>query len=201
MRLDLTRQRLIGLRRAVLCLLLIPFLSSTSPAMPSFSSFRGVVVPIYIGPNEPASAIVRIARIRTELQRKAFFRIGFLRQVIVEDVELKLLSTNELEASLASAARMLRALSGKDFEIRGVRIIFPGTGERIIARKMEFSDDNWSLTNVRIKGRPDIQSEDSELPEAALVVAGSRIGELLVRRGTNTVVLNVRDDFSSKSTK
>lgn len=99
-----------------------------------------ITLPLFAPGNGPPSAVVQIDSLRTEFQRKGFFRIGVLPVTIAEGVTVELRDP----AALAQAVRALpRTLPGRPagaFEGRRFELRFPRestarlTAERVVFR-------------------------------------------------------------------
>jgi len=114
------------------------------------SSMQGVTIPIF-GEGTRAVAVLKIERIQTVHQRRAFFRIGLLKEVEIEKAELKLISEGSIDHALNRVAERLKLVrSEADFVMRGFRITRKGTPEPLISATAARVDASlvWTLSNV-----------------------------------------------------
>jgi hypothetical protein len=61
---------------------------------------KGMVMPVYVRGHSQAAAVLRIERISAEYQRKGFFRIGLLPQIVAEGVSIELRQSGALTNAL-----------------------------------------------------------------------------------------------------
>ena len=133
-------------------------------------------------------AVIRTEAVRTDYQRKGFFRIGVLPMVVLEGMNVELCDPSRLLTSLTNVnARLtVRGSGRRAIECKGFSLSLPGLAEPVLrAKRVRIENGSqWRLDEGLASGP---EGDALVFRSAILKVAGPETG-LLVCNTTNGVV-------------
>lgn len=161
---------------------------------------RGMVSANYDRQTGERYATVRIRRLAQDYQRKGFFRIGVLPEVVGEGVSLECHNPARLATAFATLQNRLKDLArGASIELRDFEIYCPTERPlRLQARRVRVSGTECVLFDVALIGSPEGERRTSR----ATLVVDEDAGTLTLRTaddGVWKVVLSDHDSASGKS--
>jgi hypothetical protein len=115
--------------------LLTCFLVSEAPAQAgalSAGSIRDAVVPFYVPSVAEPVAILRIANIFQDYERKGFLKIGVLPVEVMEGIDLDVVSPQEAANSLEAMRRWMKSEGDTRIELRGLKLKFATSPARVV---------------------------------------------------------------------
>jgi hypothetical protein len=161
-------------------------LTVTAPAEPaslglfgSAAGMKGAVIAIYLGKESEPSSTLRVRVVRTEYQRRGFFRIGLLPMAVLEGVKIEVRDAQSLSNSLAHCQQWFGSRNARFLELRDVQLIAvgPSTNRLACGRARPAADGKWELLDgVTLDSEP----IRTEAPQATLQVTGPSSGQLLL---------------------
>lgn len=137
---------------------------------------RRATVPIFLG-NDGPSALLKIESIRSDYQRKGFFRIGVLPQIVVEGVQITLFRRDDYIDSLLQIADSLKnPKQNCPVILRRLSLSLPDQiNPRLSVASIHFSEPGlWKLIGIQFHDA----GKTIEAPEGTLQLSGRRAGTL-----------------------
>lgn len=119
------------------------------------SRARGAILPIYLDREPTPAAVVRVDEIYTQYQRRGFFRIGLLPQLVAKGVTLELGQTAQMTNALRTFRPQLFAVHGSDpFLCCGIKVRRQNDSRLLLqAQSLKFNDQGqWELTDGNLHG-------------------------------------------------
>lgn len=144
-------------------------------------SLGDVVLPVYRGDQKEPFAIYRARSIRSDFQKRGFFKIGLLRTVIAVGLEVELAQPDSFSEAMDLLPAVLPELKKKSFSIQDFSVRMRGE-ERPLLKAREATPSktrgNIFLSGVRIRGAT------NEITSAELRLNGPHTGEITSDSGT-----------------
>lgn len=145
----------------------------------SGAGIKGAVITMYLGTELEPSSTLRVKTVRTEYQRKGFFRIGLLPMAVLEGVTIEVHDAQSLSNSLAHCQQLFGSRNTRLLELRDVQLIAAGSSTNHLAcgRARPADDGKWELLDGVTF---DSEAKRAEAPQAILQVTGQSSGWLLL---------------------
>jgi hypothetical protein len=140
--------------------------------------FQRAVIPIYSGPEQRLSAVVRVDKSYTDFEKHGFFRISALPVAVLDGVTFEIKDSAPAAQTLARVGQWLGVDAGNHLELRQVKVV--GSAGRVLegARAVFQGHDRWKFTGgVRLLSGANETKADS----ATLQVSGNLAGQVLLQ--------------------
>ncbi len=145
--------------------------------IPPGSVVREISIPIYATAATSPSVLLRARQLRSEYQRRGFFRVALLPQVVAEDVSIEFLQSPTLEL-LQQVSRHLRGGIGrKGLLIHRIRIGVSGNSVATLSANslQSTGEDVWEFSGEGLVTKQDVRQAFSR---AQLWLSGPKAGHL-----------------------
>ena len=145
----------------------------------SESGIKGAVIATYLGTEQEPSSTIHVRNVRTEYQRKGFFRIGLLPMAVLEGVTIQVHDPQSLSNSLTHCRQRFDSRNACFLELRDVQLIAvgPSTNRLACGRARPARNGKWELLDGVVF---DAESKRTQAPQAILDVTGPSSGRLLL---------------------
>jgi hypothetical protein len=159
----------------------------TTRAEVVFVAAKGVAIPIFVRQRPQPVLVIRIDRVFKDYQRKGFFRIGILPQVVGEGVTFEILDGKYAPAALCEARALLFAMKKEAaIELRGVTFRTRGSTVPFLqARMCHFDAEGlWQFRDGSL-------SNSVHFSRASLHPTGLLAGQFRAETGDSTIRMNL----------